>query len=95
MEMGLSGSAVKAIGYKELFPYLSGQMPLSQCVDRLKQATRQYAKRQLTWFRRDPRIFWILLDEMGGNEPIATALSQICLCGLLGDSDEKGIFSNQ
>lgn len=95
MEKGLSGTAVQAIGYKELFPYLSGQMPLSQCVDRLKQATRQYAKRQLTWFRRDPRIFWILLDEMGGNEPIATALSQICLCGLLGDSDEKGIFSNQ
>ena len=56
-------TAAQAIGCKELFPYLRGEASLEACVDHLKQSTRHYAKRQLTWFRRDPRIFWIYLDE--------------------------------
>ena len=40
-----------------------GEETLETCVGKLKQATRRYAKRQLTWFRRDPRIQWIYLDE--------------------------------
>ncbi|MEG2596892.1 MAG: tRNA (adenosine(37)-N6)-dimethylallyltransferase MiaA [Oscillospiraceae bacterium] len=56
-------TSAQAIGYKELKPYLIGEEPLSICVDRLKQSTRRYAKRQLTWFRRDERIHWIFADE--------------------------------
>ena len=43
-------TAYQAIGYKELFGYINGEQTLDQAADRLKQATRNYAKRQLTWF---------------------------------------------
>ena len=56
-------TAHQAIGYKELIPYFNGSTTLIQCLDKIKQESRHYAKRQLTWFRRDERINWILLDE--------------------------------
>lgn len=56
-------TAAQAIGCKELKPYLMGELPLNTCVEKLKQSTRRYAKRQLTWFRRDDRIHWIYPDE--------------------------------
>ena len=59
----LSGTARQAIGYKELLPYLEGQSELAPCVEQLKQNTRRYAKRQLTWFRGDPQVNWILYNE--------------------------------
>ncbi|MBR6920819.1 MAG: tRNA (adenosine(37)-N6)-dimethylallyltransferase MiaA [Clostridia bacterium] len=45
-------TAYQAIGYKELFPYINGESSLEECIEKLKQATRNYAKRQLTWFGR-------------------------------------------
>ncbi len=51
-------TAAQAIGYKEFFPYFEGTATLEACVDKLKQATRNYAKRQLTWFRRMERVNW-------------------------------------
>lgn len=45
-------TAAQAIGYKELFPYFEGTAPLEECVEKLKQASRNYAKRQQTWFKR-------------------------------------------
>lgn len=45
-------TAMQAIGYKELFPYLNGNISLEQAIENLKQGTRRYAKRQLSWFRR-------------------------------------------
>lgn len=56
--------AMQSIGYKELFPYFQGEMSLDACVEILKQSTRRFAKRQLTWFRRDPRILWFEIDQM-------------------------------
>ncbi len=56
--------AMQSIGYKELFPYFQGEMSLDACVEILKQSTRRFAKRQLTWFRRDPRILWFEVDQM-------------------------------
>lgn len=56
-------TAVQAIGYKELGPYLEGKAPLDECIVKLKQSTRHYAKRQLTWFLRDPQICWLYPDE--------------------------------
>lgn len=50
--------AMQAIGYAQLFAYLSGEVSLPTAVDNIKRATRQFAKRQLTWFRRDERICW-------------------------------------
>ena len=56
-------TAVQAIGYKEFFPYFEGTASLDDCTERLKQATRNYAKRQLTWFRRQNDAVWLYLDE--------------------------------
>ena len=50
-EQAPTSQASKGIGYKELFPYFEGQMSLEEAVDKLKQNTRRFAKRQLTWFR--------------------------------------------
>lgn len=51
--------AMKAIGYKELVPVLEGRMELEEAVALLKQNTRHYAKRQLTWMRREEDVFWV------------------------------------
>lgn len=56
-------TAAQAIGYKEFFPYFAGEMPLNDCTNRLKQATRNYAKRQLTWFRHQANGVWLYVDE--------------------------------
>ena len=58
-----SNTASAAIGYKELKPYLDGEVSLECAVEKLKQETRHYAKRQLTWFRRDEYINWIEADR--------------------------------
>lgn len=57
------GTSVQAIGYKELAPYFNGTMSLNDALESLKRETRRYAKRQLTWFRRDERIKWFYLDD--------------------------------
>lgn len=51
--------ANQAIGYKELFAYLRGEETLVEALEKMKQTTRRYAKRQLTWFRADQRIRWL------------------------------------
>ena len=61
-EFGSTASA--AIGYKELLPYLKGEQELEICVGNLKRATRRYAKRQQTWFKRDPAVHWFNIDEL-------------------------------
>lgn len=69
IEQGLAGevqellpyqhlNALQTVGYKELFSYFSGAQTLAQAVESIKQNTRQYAKRQLTWFRKDKEYRW-------------------------------------
>ena len=52
-------TAAQAIGYKEFFPYFAGESELTPCVEKLKQASRNYAKRQLTWFRHMDGVVWL------------------------------------
>ena len=66
----VSPTAAQAIGYKELGGYLRGEEPLAQAVERLKQESRNYAKRQLTWFRREEAIHWLLADTFPGEEAL-------------------------
>ncbi|MEM1503401.1 tRNA (adenosine(37)-N6)-dimethylallyltransferase MiaA [Domibacillus sp. 8LH] len=61
--------AVQAIGYKELFPFLRGEQTLEEALDVLKQNSRRYAKRQLTWFRNKMEIDWFdVTDEAARKE---------------------------
>lgn len=66
-------TSAQAIGYKELRPYFDGEIPLEQAVENLKRATRRYAKRQLTWFRRNERINWLYIDKYQKREDLANA----------------------
>ena len=60
-ERGLTEShtSMKGIGYKEFFPYFRGEYTLERAVELIKQNSRHYAKRQLTWFRREQDVIWI------------------------------------
>ena len=57
-------TARQAIGYKELIDYLEGSASFDEAVELIKRRSRRYAKRQLSWFRRDERIEWISMDEV-------------------------------
>lgn len=54
---------LQTVGYAELFDYFDGKMTLEQAVEKIKQNTRNYAKRQLTWFRKDKEFNWISADD--------------------------------
>ncbi len=69
-------TACAAIGYKELKPYLDGNCSLEEAVQRLKQETRHYAKRQLTWFRKDNNINWIEADKTANITEEAYRIAQ-------------------
>lgn len=56
--------ALQTVGYREIFDYLSGQYPLSEAVGKISLHTRQYAKRQLTWFRKDKKITWFTATDI-------------------------------
>lgn len=51
-------NALNTVGYKELFDYLDGRWTLEEAVERIKGNTRRYARKQLTWYKKDPRIQW-------------------------------------
>lgn len=63
-----SNTSMQAIGYKEFIGYFNGSEDLDECVLKLKQNTRKYAKRQLTWFRRNRNINWIYCDKLSDDE---------------------------
>ena len=73
--LGRAGkTAAQAIGHKELAPYFSGEVDLETATENIKRETRRYAKRQLTWFRRNDSIRWLYADEMTAEELIAEAV---------------------
>ncbi len=72
-----SSTAKQAIGYKELKPYLDGFVKIEEAVEKLKTETRRYAKRQLTWFRRNKNINWISIDSLGSRKAVDIAVEII------------------
>ena len=56
-------NALNTVGYKELFAYLDGAMTLPEALEKIRRNTRVYAKKQLTWFRRDSEIAWFHPDD--------------------------------
>ena len=67
-------TAAQAIGYKEFFPYFAGTATLAQCTAALKQATRRYAKRQLTWFRHQTDAVWLPAGQPDTGERAAALI---------------------
>lgn len=63
-----TATSSQAIGCKELKPYFDGEITLSEAADNLRQATRRYAKRQLTWFRRNKEINWLMSDKYNSKK---------------------------
>ena len=56
-------NALNTVGYKELFDYLDGRWPLEEAVERIKGNTRRYARKQLTWYKKDEHIRWFHPDD--------------------------------
>ena len=56
-------NALNTVGYKELFDYIDGRWPLEEAVERIKGNTRRYARKQLTWYKKDEQIKWFHPDE--------------------------------
>lgn len=67
----------QAIGYKELKPFIDGEKTLEECVLRLKQATRNYAKRQLTWFNKIKKLHRVEVSGSVGDERVSQIASEI------------------
>ena len=59
--------SMQGLGYRQMFDYLEGICTLDEAVERIKKETRHFAKRQLTWFRREPDAVWIRLEDFGGS----------------------------
>lgn len=58
-------NALQTVGYKELFDHLDGKCSLEKAIEQIKIKTRQYAKRQMTWFKKDKEIKWVAPGEVG------------------------------
>ena len=70
-------TAMQAIGYKEFLPVLRGERPLSDAAAEVCQSSRRYAKRQLTWFRRNRNMHWILRKENQSSDEIISEARRI------------------
>ncbi len=82
----LGRTARQAIGYKELYPYFNGEKSLEKCIENLKMQTRRYAKRQLTWFRRDPKINFLYIDDYPSREELLNAATDIIERGAIDEN---------
>ena len=81
MDRGLTEDHVsmQAIGYKEIYQYLSGVLTKDEAIELLKKNTRHFAKRQLTWFRHEKDVTWIDKDSFGNDEEILEYMSKIIM----------------
>ncbi|AKA68575.1 tRNA (adenosine(37)-N6)-dimethylallyltransferase MiaA [Clostridium scatologenes] len=78
-EMGYSAEmqSMKGIGYKEILYYLDNKISLDEAVYSIKKGSRNYAKRQLTWFRKDKRVIWIDKDKFNADNEIVDNIVDI------------------
>lgn len=68
--------SMQGLGYKELLAYLDGECTLEEAVNQIKQSTRHFAKRQLTWFRRERDVTWLSVDNLTGEEVLEKLVTQ-------------------
>ena len=79
LSQGLSPkcTAMQAIGYKEFVDALNGKISIAEAADQVRQASRHYAKRQLTWFRRNPQMHWLTRKDDDDSGKILAAARQV------------------
>ena len=70
-------TAMQAIGYKEFVAALEGHISIAEAAAQVQQSSRHYAKRQLTWFRRNPKIHWLRRSKTAGTEEILNLARQV------------------
>lgn len=77
-EMGCDRNMVsmQGLGYKEILAYLAGELTLPEAISQIKRDTRHFAKRQLTWFRRERDVIWINREEYDGEEEILFVMEE-------------------
>jgi tRNA dimethylallyltransferase len=68
---------LNTVGYKEIVQHLEGEISLERAIELIKRNTRHYAKRQMTWFRKDKRIHWFEVNELFDLDKIAILISKI------------------
>ena len=83
--------SMQGLGYKEILDWLDGKCTYEQAVDILKRDTRHFAKRQLTWFRREPDVIWVDKDAFDYDEQriLNYMLTVISQRGILQKTDER------
>ena len=80
-------TAMQAIGYKEFLAAMDGRITIREAADQVRQASRHYAKRQLTWFRRNGNIHWLRRSAACGSEEILSAARQV-----LHETDKRNLL---
>ena len=76
LEHGYAPTAAQAIGYKEMFGYLKGEETLEEAIEKIQQGSRRYAKRQLTWFRRNENVLWLYPDDFAERKEFLTKVKE-------------------
>lgn len=94
MEQGCHRDMVsmQGLGYKEILDYLAGETTLEEAVRRIKQGTRHFAKRQLTWFRREKDVIWLNKPDFGYDEGeiLGAVMRHLCEAGIFPDVSRSG-----
>jgi len=76
MGYGPEVNALNTVGYAEAFAYRAGQITRAEMVELFCRNTRRYAKRQMTWFRKDERVEWVEMAEGRGAEEVAEEIAK-------------------
>jgi tRNA dimethylallyltransferase len=84
--VSLEAPAFQAIGYRQLARHLEGEITLEDAVVEIVQATRRFAKRQMTWFRREPEVHWVDSESLRGR--VSDVMKIPCIKGLGGSNAE-------
>jgi len=69
-------NSLNTVGYKEIIQHLDGEISLERAVELIKRNTRHYAKRQMTWFRKDERIKWFDIGKPDDLDIVADKIAQ-------------------
>ena len=70
-------TSMQGLGYRELYDYLEGKYPLEEALRLIKRNTRHFAKRQLTWFKRERDVIWVNKDDYKDNDELVSYMCEI------------------